>query len=50
MFAFLSLLSPTNGAEEIYANNQLVHISLAENIIAHMKGSPVAAVNPSTRY
>jgi hypothetical protein len=48
VFALLSLLSPTQGANALNPKTQLVHISLAENIIAHMTGSPVTAVNPRT--
>ena len=44
--ALLLLLSPTHGADKLSPNTQLVHIYLAENIIVHMTGSPVAAVNP----
>ncbi len=48
VFAFLSLLLPTQGADALNPKTQLVHISLAENITAHMTGLPVAAVNPRT--
>jgi len=48
VFALLSLSPPTQGADALNPKTQPVHISLAENIMAHMTGSPVAAVNPRT--
>jgi hypothetical protein len=39
---------PTHGADALNPKTQLSHISLAEKIIAHMTGSPDAAVNPRT--
>jgi hypothetical protein len=40
---------PKQGANALNPKTQLVRISLVENIIAHMTGSPaVAAVNPRT--